>query len=343
MQIKRFEARNIQEALKQVKEDMGPEALILSTKKVKKSSFPCEFPRRSWIAVVAAIDRRTDPKPGLVQPPSPPSTTQAMKEKKSEEEAIIQRILSTGLCPEFVYGLVEQVSTLRKELPGRTLSETYRNSLRWKLMEKIEVTGPSSEGPKIWSFIGPTGVGKTTTMVKLAAHFGLKLAKKITLITLDTYRIGAVEQLKSYAQILDVPLEIALDSEELKKIIERNRDQDILLIDTAGRSPNQRNQIEALKALLAVHPRIENHLLLSATTKEKDLEKVVDRFSLLPIASYIFSKVDETDEYAPMLNQLMRGRRPLSYLTCGQRLPEDIELATKVKVADLVLNQIQWN
>ena len=243
----------------------------------------------------------------------------------------------------FVYNLAEQISKLRGEGPSQTLSEAYRDSLRRKLMEEIEVTGPSSAGPKIWSFIGPTGVGKTTTLVKLAAHFRLKLAKKITLITLDTYRIGAVEQLRCYAQILDVPLVIATDSEGLKQIIEKNSDQDILLIDTAGRNPRQRSHLDELKDLLAVHPRIENHLLLSATTKEKDLRKAVEGFSLLPIASYIFSKVDETEEYAPMLNQLIRDKRPLSYLTCGQRVPEDIELATKGKVADLVLNQIQWN
>ncbi len=343
MQIKRFEARNVHEALKQVKEAMGPDALILSTKKVKKSSFPFEFSRRSWVEVVAAIDRRTDPGAESGQPCFPPSKRENLREKKGEEEAIIQRILSTGLCPEFVYNLFEQISTLREEVPSQTLSEAYRNSLRRKLMEKIDVTGPSSVDPKIWSFIGPTGVGKTTTLVKLAAHFRLNFAKKITLITLDTYRIGAVEQLRSYAQILGVPLEIAMDSEELKQIIERNRDQDIVLIDTAGRSPNQPSHLDELKGLLTVHPRIENHLVLSATTKEKDLIRIVERFSLLPIASYIFSKVDETEEYAPMLNQLMRDRRPLSYLTCGQRVPEDVELATKGKVADLVLNQIQWN
>jgi len=343
MQIKRFEARDVQEALKQVKEVMGPDALILSTKKVKKSSFPFEFSRRSWVEVVAAIDRRTDPKSELAQPSLPPSKRQELREKKGEEEAIIRRILSTGLCPEVVRSLVEEMPALRKEIPRWSLSEAYRKFLRWKLMENIGVTGPSSEGPKIWSFIGPTGVGKTTTLVKLAAHFRLKLAKKTTLITLDTYRIGAVEQLKTYAHILEVSLDSAQDPDELKQIIDRNRDQDILLIDTPGRSPSQRSHLDELKGLLTAHPRIENHLLLSATTKEKDLHQVVDRFSLLPIASYIFSKVDETEEYAPMLNQLMRDRRPLSYLTCGQRVPEDIELATKGKVADLVLNQIQWN
>ena len=178
----------------------------------------------------------------------------------------------------------------------------------------------------------------------LAAHFGGKVPSKITRITIDTYRIGAVEQLRTYAQILRMPLEIALHREDLKQIIERNRHQDLLLIDTAGRSPNHPNSLEELRDFLTVHPRIENHLLLSATTKDSDLERTARLFSsLLPIKSYIFTKIDETDAYASLFNELHRSKRPLSYLTTGQRVPEDIELATKVRMANLVLSQIQWN
>jgi len=344
MQIKRFEAKSIREALQQVRETMGPEALILSTKPVKKSSFPFELSRRSSIEVIAAIDRPAETPP--LRPPSPVSLSKPRDEEGkggAEEDAIIQKVLSTGLCPEVVHGVVKEIQASRKELSGWTLAETYRGLLRWKLMEKVEVTGPSFDGPQIWSFIGPTGVGKTTTLVKLAAHFRLRASKKVSLISIDTYRVGAVEQLKAYSQILGVPLEIALNREDLKQAIEKNRHQDFVLIDTAGRSPKHKSQLEELKDFLTIHPHIENHLVLSATTKDEDLEQAADRFGILPIRSCIFSKIDETDEYAPMLNQLVRHGRPLSYLTCGQRVPEDIELATKAKVANLVLDQIQWN
>jgi flagellar biosynthesis protein FlhF len=119
--------------------------------------------------------------------------------------------------------------------------------------------------------------------------------------------------------------------------------QDLLLIDTAGRSPNHQGHLEELRDFLTVHPSIENHLILSATTKDRDLDQIVQRFSLLPLKSYLFTKIDETEEYAPILNQILRYKKPLSYLTNGQRVPEDIELATKAKVANLVLQQIQWN
>jgi flagellar biosynthesis protein FlhF len=130
----------------------------------------------------------------------------------------------------------------------------------------------------------------------------------------------------------------------LKQILDRHRHQDLLLIDTAGRSPYQSGSLEELRDFLTVHPQIENHLLLGATTKEDDLERIARQFSnLLPIQSTIFTKIDETESYASLFNELIRSKRPLSYLTTGQRVPEDIELATKVRMANLVLNQIQWN
>jgi len=328
------------EGLRQVKATLGPEAVILSAKTLKHP-----FCRGKRIENVAAMDRQTD---RLSDPaPGPPLSFRPLTKregKEQEEEGIIEKIRSIGISAEIVDRLVEDIRTLRKEMTGWSLLETYRGLLRWKIMEQIEVTGPAGKGMKIWSFIGPTGVGKTTTLVKLAAHFSLTGTPRITLITTDTYRIGAVEQLRTYAQILRLPLEVALQPEDLKGIIERNRHQDLLLIDTAGRGPRQEGQAEELRAFLTVHPQIENHLLLSATTKEGDLMKVAHHFgSILPIKSYIFTKIDETVEYAPLFNQLVRSKHPVSYVTTGQRVPEDIELATKVRMTNLVLSQILWN
>jgi len=343
MQIRRFEANEMQEALRQVREAMGPEAVILSTRTLKQPASRSRGYSQHRVEIVAAIDRQAGDAPA-----ASPSFTPFAKEKGSEppveEEKIVEKIRSAGISPEFVSRLVDEVHGLRQELRGWSLLETYRGFLRWKVMEQVEVTVPSGTGMKIWSFIGPTGVGKTTTLVKLAAHLSLTVTPKITLVTIDTYRIGAVEQLKAYAQILRLPLEVALHPGDLRQIIERHRHQDLLLIDTAGRGPHPSGQMEELRDFLTVHPGIENHLLLSATTKEKDLEMVAHRFSsLVPVASYIFTKIDETEEYTPLFNQLLRSRRPLSYLTTGQRVPEDFELASKVRMANLVLNQIQWN
>ncbi len=346
MQIKQYVAKDIQEALRKVKEEMGPEAIILSTKKVRSHlpgtrgySFPL-------VEVVAAIDRPS-------QSPSEGSRSNSFaqpfgveKEREPmemEADAFIRKILSAGLSPAFVHELAEEIRAFRKEPSARNGTETYRGLLNWRLMESVEVSEPSFQGPKIWSFIGPTGIGKTTTLVKLAAHFRLKVTDRITLITIDTYRIGAVEQLNQYAQILRLPLEVAYHPEELRGIIERNRKQDLLLIDTAGRNPQLLQPMEELKDFLTVHPKIENHLLLSATMKDSDLQWMVERFRLMPISSYIFTKMDETTQYVPLFNQLVRYKKPLSYLTNGQNVPEDIEPATKAKVAHLVLSSMSLN
>lgn len=346
MQIKQYVAKDIREAIKKVKEEMGPEALILSTKKTRNGLQGAGVYSPPMVEVTAAVDR---PSPSLslssrwepwARPNGPEKGRGPME---SEEELFIRKILSAGLFPEFVQGLAEEIRSLRKEPSAKNLIEAYQGLLRWRLMESVEVSEPSFKGPRMWSFIGPTGIGKTTTLVKLAAHFRLKVTDRITLITTDTYRIGAIEQLKQYAKILRLPLETAFHPDELRQIIERNRRQDLLLIDTPGKSPHLTKSIEELRDFLTVHPKIENHLILSATTKDSDLEWIVERFRLLPISSYIFTKIDETTQYVPLFNQLVRFKRPLSYLTKGQSVPEDIEPATKPKVAHMVLSTITWN
>ena len=342
MQIKRFEAQDMQGALRQVKEAMGSEAIILSTKTVKKPGDRFRTAKPSVVEVVAATEGPVaEPaKPGGRTAALPPSKSPV---KKGSGDPFLEGILSTGLSPEFVGGLAEELKAGGPDAPPGTTPENSQNYLRRKLMEAVEVTGPDLSGNKIWAFVGPTGVGKTTTLAKLAAHFSLRFNKRITLITIDTYRIGAIDQLKTYARILRLPLEIAPGREELQEILQRNSHQDLLLIDTAGRNPYQPGQLEELKNFLTVDPRVESQLVLSATTKDFDLAQIVQRFSLLPIRSYIFTKIDETEEYISLFNQLFRYKRPLSYLTNGQRVPEDIELATKGRVASLVLNRIRWN
>jgi flagellar biosynthesis protein FlhF len=346
MQIKRFEASDMQEAMRQVKETLGPEAIILSTKTVRRPTGPARMPRPSLVEVVAAADHpateKSKPAPKISPLVLPRLETQRGS-APSPENPFLQRMLSAGISPGFVRALAKDLRGWKAESRPEGGPESCLHYLRGKLMDSVEVTGPEAEGAKVWSFIGPTGVGKTTTLAKLAAHFSLRLAQRITLVTIDTYRIGAVDQLKTYARILGLPLEIASGREDFQEILWSNRDRDLVLVDTAGRNPHSQEQLEELKGILTADPRVENHLVLSATTKDFDLARTVERFSLLPIRSYIFTKLDETDEYSSLFNQLLRFKRPLSYLTSGQKVPEDIELATKGRVASLVLNRIPWN
>jgi flagellar biosynthesis protein FlhF len=346
MQIKRFEAKDIQEALRQVKETLGPEAIILSTQKIAKGAPLYGKGGGAKVEVVAAIDppggaaaaseNLSPPAPG-----GPPAETKGSL--GTGGDACLQAILSSSLSPEFLRGLAGDFRNLRKEKQAWMNGEAFQGVLRWKVMEAVEILQSEPQGKKIWAFVGPTGVGKTTTLAKVAAHFRLRFNKRIALITLDTYRIGGIEQLKTYARILRLPFEIAGDAETLKEVIGRHQDCDLLLLDTAGRNPHRRDQLEEMKGVLSADPRVENHLVLSATTKDADLAAIVQQFAVLPIRSYVFTKIDETEEYTSLFNQLLRYKRPLSYLTNGQKVPEDIEPASKSRIASLVLNSLKWN
>ncbi len=224
MQIKRFEARDMQEAMRQVKEALGPEAIILSTKTVKKPGDRFRPARPPVVEVVAATDV-----PAAEPPKAAGKAVAALPKlpaKKSPApgtgDPFIRRFSPAGFRRSSWTVWPRRSKALgqgRRE--GRT-AESCRSYLRWKLMEAVEVASPDLTGSQIWAFVGPTGVGKTTTLAKLAAHFSLRLAKKVTLITIDTYRIGAVDQLKTYARILRLPLEIAAGPEELREALRRS-------------------------------------------------------------------------------------------------------------------------
>jgi flagellar biosynthesis protein FlhF len=188
----------------------------------------------------------------------------------------------------------------------------------------------------IMALVGPTGVGKTTTIAKLAA-LAYKRGISVALITIDTFRVGAVAQLQTYSEIMGIPMEIAATPAALAAAIAAHADKKLIFIDTAGRNPQDPKRIREMNAFLEVSPAIETHLCLSATTRDRELFQTVTQFGALPINRVIFTKLDESMSYGCIVNTHLRNKLPLSYLTTGQRVPEDIEIATSQKVADLVL------
>ena len=214
------------------------------------------------------------------------------------------------------------------------------SALRDLIGRRVSSSGPIDLTPgtlKAVALIGPTGVGKTTTIAKLAAHFALVEKKRVALLTMDTYRIAAVEQLKIYSQILDIPIGVAYSQAEVAPVIAQYADFDLLLIDTAGRSQKNIMQVGELKGLLET-VGCETHLVLSAQTKEQDMIETAQRFSAARVDRLIFSKLDETDSIGTLLNVADRTGIPLSYLTTGQKVPEDLELANGGKLASLLLD-----
>jgi flagellar biosynthesis protein FlhF len=207
------------------------------------------------------------------------------------------------------------------------------------LVERGGTHGALLETTVFANFVGPTGVGKTTTLAKLAAESMLQHNKKVGMITSDTYRIAAVEQLKTYANILNVPLKVVYSAEELVPTVERMNGCNMIFMDTAGRNYRNKEYVEQINKLLQSPLPNETFLVLSVTAKQSDLEAIIESFKEATIDKVIFTKIDETRTYGSILNLIVKHGLTLSYFTTGQNVPDDIEIATPEKVAALLLGE----
>ena len=235
------------------------------------------------------------------------------------------------------------VKTLQKNLRPEHLSQPQ--FVREKLAEQLEKLLPTSGpivrtkavGPHVVALIGPTGVGKTTTLAKLAANLKLREKHKVGLITLDTYRIAAVDQLKKYADIIGSPLRVVGNMEDLKDAIAQMSDCDFVLIDTAGRSPKDTLKLNELKTFLDAARPEEVHLVLSSTASRDCVELAIERFGDVRIDKLIFTKLDEAAHVGVVLNVVRKVNKGLSYVTTGQDVPDDIEVGRGRRLAQLIL------
>lgn len=237
------------------------------------------------------------------------------------------------------------VRTLRREVRPEQLQ--HPEIVREKLAEQIEKLLPTSgpiarkktTGPHIVALVGPTGVGKTTTLAKLAANLKLRERRKVGMITLDNYRIAAIEQLRKYAEILDAPIRSVNNIEDLKDAIASMSGMEFILIDTAGRSPNDALKLNELRQMLqAIHPD-EIHLVLSSTASQECVELAVNKFGETGADRLIFTKIDEAAHVGVVLNVVLKVNKALSYITTGQDVPDDIEVGRGRRLAQLILGQ----
>ncbi len=218
------------------------------------------------------------------------------------------------------------------------LSNVYQKLiLKFGQPDTIELSGKK---PRIVFFIGPTGVGKTTTLAKIASRYKVEKEKKVAFLTADTYRIAATEQLRVYANILDVPMSIIYSVDEMNAAIERLSEYDLVFVDTAGFSHKNESQCEDMKKLiggLSEEYEKEVYLVLSATTKYRDLLEIVDIYKEIAQYKLIFTKLDETTTYGNILNIRLYSEAALSYMTAGQNVPEDIEVFDTQKIVKQLL------
>ncbi|MFH1215698.1 MAG: AAA family ATPase [Pseudomonadota bacterium] len=204
---------------------------------------------------------------------------------------------------------------------------------RWRdqLISRLQVAPPDfkrQQKPVILALTGPTGVGKTTTSAKIAAWYKIRENRKVALLSMDCYRIGATDQMRTYARIMQIPCEIVLRRMDLLRSVERHRDCDLIIIDTAGKSPYDENHIHELTDWFSPLERVDLQLVLSAPTKKEDLEQIIKVYSPLTPAGLILTKLDETRAYAALCQQVAAAEIPISFLTTGQNVPEDFFVAS---------------
>lgn len=421
MKVKLFHAETMHEAIRDIKAELGPDAIILSTKRVRQGSLPFGLFGKPLLEVTAATDRdakefapipqptvsvqRQDTRPLMPTPPAAPEPaplfqdtlsallrrsattqptvpsapmpspvapprvkpTERVHRLKQDLQELHQR-LTTSLpdaaptggagfpvpiaraCRQLIAQGLRPASAenlclaLRRRLASQTAQTDgdIRETLHRILEEGIRVSGPllsPGDNYNVAMFVGPSGVGKTTAIVKLATHYRLEEHKSVVLITLDTCRTAAVEHLRMYADVLGVTLETAQTTADVMDGIRRHREANLILIDTPGFGANETARLAHLGGLKDSYGPIETHLVLSACTRMQDLRRTVARYDVCAPTRLLFTKLDETAEYGNLFELASQTTLPLSYWGIGQQVPEDLELAQPGRLADLLLER----
>ncbi len=401
----------MQEAMLKIKLDLGPEAIILHSRKFRQGGF-LGFFGKEMLEVLAAIDKeeiKPSPPPRKMEAPekneriektagpaielgpqaevlakvlekavkkekaeSPVESSDDLKEMKSSlsemktmlaglskhlekievaesspnrgnwtalQQKVHDRLIRAEVDPILARGFI---ATLARQ--GTTSFEEAINLLEAPFVNLIKTSGAierAPQGVRTIALIGPTGVGKTTTIAKLAANFRLNGHYDIGLITIDTYRVAAVEQLKTYGDIIGIPVEIVTTPTALRDAVHGFRDKEIILIDTAGRSPSNRMHLNELKGFLDQASKPEIHLVLSATTNRANLKRIYESFLPIGIDRLIVTKLDETCSFGGIFSLLHQWGKPLSYFTTGQSVPDDILTAEAPYLAKQLLGELK--
>lgn len=219
------------------------------------------------------------------------------------------------------------------------IKDVCLHTLQEYITESEPIELDKDNNAKLIFFVGPTGVGKTTTIAKLAANKTFLEGKDVALITLDTYRISAAEQLRTFAEIMDISVSVVFTPQEMMDAISQYSDKDIIFVDTAGRSPHNFEQLQELKQFIDIGKPDETILVLSATTDSGDMIQIYDKFAVLNIDKIIFTKLDETNRYGQILNTIYETKKPVAFFTTGQNVPDDIEIPDYYRLARMLLRR----
>ncbi|AUM96441.1 TPA: flagellar biosynthesis protein FlhF [Clostridium botulinum] len=252
------------------------------------------------------------------------------KSYEDENSSLVNFFKDLDLEEEFIEKIIKKVGDLEDNLEER-------EKIKRVIKNTIDIRSNSVD--KVTVLVGPTGVGKTTTIAKLAGKLSLIDKKKVGLITIDTYRIGAVEQLKTYADIMNIPFKVVFSIKDMEKSIIDLDYCDVILVDTTGRSSKNMMQISELRAFIEKIKEKSVHLVISASTKNKDIETIIKGYTILEYENIIITKLDETSTYGSILTILDKGKKPISFITTGQDVPDDIKEGNKEEIAKIVLGE----
>ncbi|RBP06799.1 flagellar biosynthesis protein FlhF [Rossellomorea aquimaris] len=380
MKVKKYAAPSMNEAMKKVRAELGDDAVILNSKVAYTGGFMGLF-KKKMIEVIAAIDpevesekiemSRMKAKSAPIPHPSPPEKKYEVPDKSVESELkelkqMISTIKSKNQFEKFADDVQEILLFLKNHdisdttlfrlgdyleeriksgfLPGNNRNEWAKQEVKHFLdgLLKGIALGGMSYKKKYINVIGPTGVGKTTTLAKMAAEAVIEKRMKIAFITTDTYRIAAIEQLKTYAGLLNVPVEVVYKIEDFKKAIDKFQDYDHVFIDTAGRNFREKKYVEDLRGIIDFDHQMETFLVLSLTSKERDMEEIISQFSSIDIDRFIFTKLDETSSYGSMINMMTEVKIGASYVTIGQDVPEDITEVNVEEIGHLLMKGFRY-
>ncbi|HOD35782.1 MAG TPA: flagellar biosynthesis protein FlhF [Syntrophales bacterium] len=386
MKIKRYEASSIQEAIVKIKNDLGEQAILLSSKRLRGGRTPL------FELTAAADEGQAEGRPSAVPRPEPRATERTPLVPQESQETLqafrrdledLKALVIEANRKNILYGeLMELKESLnsffdmlgvrKAEGKPQPLSKLYCNLVAggvskdraYRLVGLIRkgLTAQAEEDfdgvlhsaeefiqkslvpsyertrqGRVVAFVGPTGVGKTTTLAKLAARWALEEDKKVGLVTADTYRIAAIEQLRTYAKIMGLPLEVASEKEEFKNALHRFRDRDVILIDTPGRSFTDERHLDRLRDYLRLEIPVETNLLISMTASPENMLATTSRFDKVGYEAIIFTKLDESNAYGQIYNIIDQVGKPVYYVTNGQNVPHDIERLNPAKLAKMIV------
>jgi flagellar biosynthesis protein FlhF len=329
MDLRTYRARSLQEALRLVREDLGPDASVLHTRDVAMGI-------SRWLGGVQQIEVTASAE---VQVPSRleslPRSSAADENQTADAHDYRSKFRADLFQPQRQSAGLDELCRKAAE----RVHDSQATRLR-KLEQEICVSCPIRVGgarPKVVGFVGPTGVGKTTSIAKLAAHYALQQKCSVGLITVDTFRVAAVEQLRTYAEIMDLPLEVVSSPSEMRAAVDRLSDCDLVLLDTAGRSPRDEIRAAEHRLMLAEAGVSEIILVLSAAAGLESCQSAAASFSRIGATSLLLTKIDEALALDDLIPLFCNPHLPLSYVTDGQNVPDDIRVAIPRELAQRIL------